>query len=173
MTFANAGGNFSGNTNYTITADGESTEVRINTNSPIVGQLIPTSAVDLVGILSQFDYNDPNAGYQLLLRTADDILLGGSIAMASPLSVSGLTQSGFTISWETNMAGTTQMLYGYTSNLELGVYSGPAGNSTSHTLTFTGANPATLFYVKAISVKGSDTALFRFKANRYSVFIFR
>lgn len=158
VTFVNAGGNFSGNTNYVITKDGENGEIRINTASPLVGQLIPTAEVDLVGILSQFDYNNPNEGYQLLLRDANDIILGESIAMASPLEVSGLTQSGFSLLWETNLAGSTQMLYGYTPSLELGVYNGPAGEVTSHVLTFSGAEPSTLFYIKAFSVKGSDTA---------------
>jgi phosphatidylserine/phosphatidylglycerophosphate/cardiolipin synthase-like enzyme len=158
VTFVNAGGNFSGNTNYVITADGENGEVRINTASPLVGQLIPTAEVDLIGILSQFDYNNPNEGYQLLLRTADDIILGESIALTSPVSVAGLTQSGFSLSWETSLPGTTQMRYGYTPSLELGVYNGPAGNSTAHTLSFSGAEPSTLFYIKVFSVKGPDTA---------------
>jgi phosphatidylserine/phosphatidylglycerophosphate/cardiolipin synthase-like enzyme len=158
VTFVNAGGNFSGNTNYNITKDGETGQIRINTASNLVGTLIPTSEVDIIGIMSQFDYNNPNAGYQLLLRNTDDILLGETIALTSPLAVSGLTQSGFTLSWETNLAGTTQMFYGYTPSLELGVYNGPAGNNTTHELTFTGAEPSTLFYIKAFSVKGSDTA---------------
>ena len=158
VTFVNAGGNFSGNTNYNITKDGETGQIRINTASNLVGTLIPTSEVDLIGIMSQFDYNNPNAGYQLLLRNTDDILLGETIALTSPLAVSGLTQSGFTLSWETNLAGTTQMFYGYTPSLELGVFNGPAGNNTVHELTFTGAEPSTLFYIKAFSVKGSDTA---------------
>jgi phosphatidylserine/phosphatidylglycerophosphate/cardiolipin synthase-like enzyme len=158
VTFANAGSNFAGNTNYNFTSGGYTGQIRINTNSPLVGTLIPTSTVDVIGILSQFDYADPNAGYQLLPRDENDIILGGTIAFTTPLDVTGLTQSGFTLNWETNMAGTTQMLYGYTTALELGVYNGTAGNVTSHSLAFTGADPATLFYVKAFSVKGSDTA---------------
>lgn len=64
--FVNAGGTFSGNTNYNITANGETGQIRINTTSNLVGQLIPTAAVDLVGVMSQFHYSNPNAGYQLL-----------------------------------------------------------------------------------------------------------
>lgn len=158
VTFVNAGGNFSGNTNYVITKDGENGEVRINTASPLVGQLIPTAEVDLVGILSQFDYNNPNEGYQLLLRDADDIILGESIALTSPVEVAGLTQTGFSLLWETSLPGTTQMKYGYTSALELGVYNGPAGEVTTHFLTFDGAEPSTLFYIKVFSVKDGDTA---------------
>ena len=156
--FVNAGGNFAGNTNYVITADGENGEVRVNTASPLVGQLIPTAEVDLIGILSQFDYNNPNEGYQLLLRDADDIILGESIAMASPVEVTGLTQSGFSLLWETTLPGTTQMRYGYTPALELGTFNGPAGEVTNHVLTFDGAEPSTLFYTKVYSVKGPDTA---------------
>ena len=158
ISFVNAGGTFSGNTNYNITAGGETGQIRINTASPLVGTLIPTSEVDLIGIMSQFDYNNPNAGYQLLLRNLDDIILGETIALTSSLQLTGLSKTGFTLLWETNLAGSTQMLYGNTPTLELGVYNGQAGAVTSHSLTFDGASPSTLFYVKAFSVKGSDTA---------------
>lgn len=158
VTFANAGANFAGNTNYNFTSGGYTGQIRINTNSPLVGTLIPTATVDVIGILSQFDYADPNAGYQLLPRDENDIILGGTIALTSPLTITNLSQSGFTLNWETNLAGTTQMFYGYTPSLELGVYNGPAGDVTSHALTLTGAEPSTLFYVKTFSVKNGDTA---------------
>ncbi|MCK9400515.1 MAG: phospholipase D-like domain-containing protein [Bacteroidales bacterium] len=156
--FVNAGGTFSGNTNYNITAGGETGVIRINTASNLVGQLIPTAEVDLVGVMSQFHYSNPNEGYQLLLRNTDDIILGEQIAMASSLEVMGLTTAGFSLYWKTNLAGTSQMLYGNTTAFELGVLTGPGPADTNHTVTLGGATPSTLFYVKAFSVKGSDTA---------------
>jgi len=71
--FINGGGVFSGNTNYNITANGDTAQVRINNNSNLVGQIIPTGEVTLIGICSQFSYTNPNAGYQLLLRDMADI----------------------------------------------------------------------------------------------------
>ncbi|HWY33622.1 MAG TPA: hypothetical protein VNX68_03180, partial [Nitrosopumilaceae archaeon] len=43
-TFTLGGGTFSGNTNYTVTASGQTGQVRINTASSLVGQVIPTGA---------------------------------------------------------------------------------------------------------------------------------
>lgn len=156
--FVNAGGTFSGNTNYNITANGETGQIRINTTSNLVGQLIPTAAVDLVGVMSQFHYSNPNAGYQLLLRNTDDIILGEQIAMASALEVVGLNMAQIGFYWKTNLSGTSQMFYGNTLAFELGVLTGPGPADTNHIITLGGAAPSTLFYVKAFSVKGADTA---------------
>ena len=69
VTFANAGGVFAGNTNYNVTANGETCQVRVNAASTgangLVGQIIPASKVTVIGICSQFDYTNPNTGYQL------------------------------------------------------------------------------------------------------------
>ena len=157
VSFVNPVGTFAGNTNYNITAGGETGVVRVNTGSNLVGQVIPTGEVDLVGILGQFHYTDPNAGYQLLLRDVNDILLGEQIAITSTLELSGLTTGGFNVSWKTNLDGSSEAFYGHTPALELGKLSG-AGNDTNHTVTVSGASPSTLFYLKAFSVKGPDTA---------------
>jgi len=156
--FVNAGGTFSGNTNYNVTSGGETGQVRVNTGSNLVGQLIPTAEVDLVGIMSQYHFSNPNLGYQFLLRNTDDIVLGQTIAMTSSVEVSGLTTAGFSLSWKTSLNGTSQMFYGYTPAFELGVITGPGSADTVHTVTLGGAAPSTLFYVMAFSVKGSDTA---------------
>jgi phosphatidylserine/phosphatidylglycerophosphate/cardiolipin synthase-like enzyme len=156
--FVNAGGTFSGNTNYNVTANDETGQVRVNTASNLVGQLIPTAAVDLIGVMSQFHYSNPNLGYQLLLRNTDDIILGEQIAMASSLEVMGLTTEGFSLYWKTNLSGTTQTFYGHTPAFELGFLTGPGPADTIHSITIGGAAPSSLFYVKAFSVKGADTA---------------
>jgi hypothetical protein len=83
VTFANGGGVFAGNTNYNVSAGGETCQVRVNTNSNLVGKYIPTGEVTIVGIGSQFHYTDPNAGYQLLLRDQDD-LIGVYVGMNEP-----------------------------------------------------------------------------------------
>ena len=68
VTFTDGGGFFAGNTNYTVTANGESAQVRINQYSNLVGHSIPTGIATLTGICSQYD-----AVYQLLLRDINDI----------------------------------------------------------------------------------------------------
>jgi len=155
--FSAAGNTFSGNTNYTITSGGESTQIRINNNSPIVGQIIPSGEVDLIGICSQHSYSSSTSGYQLLLRDNDDIISSSSIHIVSKITSSGISTTGFTLSWKTDIAGTTELYYGLTPTLELG-HLVAVGTGTDHAISITGANPSDLFYVKVFSVAGEDTA---------------
>ena len=156
-TFANAGGTFAGNTNYNITANGQTAQIRINNASTtLIGMTIPSGMVNLVGICSQFSYTSASAGYQLLLRDADDILAIGSINLTTPVTVSDLTNSSFKLSWTTNIAGTTEIYYGHTPSLELG-HQSAAGTGTDHVISITGASASDLFYIKAYSVSAPDT----------------
>ena len=156
VTFANAGGVFSGNTNYNVTANGETCAVRVNNASNLVGQIIPAAQVTLVGICSQFSYTDPAGGYQMLLRDKDDIISTSTIVFTTPLAVSNIATNSLTFGWNTNIAGTTELYYGLTPQLELGHMSN-AGTGTTHTINVTGLNPADLVYVQAFSVAASDT----------------
>ncbi len=156
VTFANAGGVFAGNTNYNVTAGSETCQVRVNTSSNLVGQIIPASAVTIVGICSQFSYTSATSGYQFLLRDKADIISASTISFTTPLTVSNITTSGLTFGWNTNIAGTTELYYGRTKQLELGHLSA-AGTGTSHTLNVSGLNPADLVYVQAFSVASGDT----------------
>ena len=156
VTFANAGGVFAGNTNYNVTANGETCQVRVNTLSNLVGQIIPASKVKVTGLCSQFHYTDPAAGYQLLLRDKNDIVSESSILFTTPLAISNITTNAFTLGWNTNIAGTTELFYGLTPQLELGHISA-AGTGTAHTINLTGLNPADLVYVQAFSVASPDT----------------
>jgi len=155
--FSNAGSTFTGNTNYTITAGGESAQIRINNSSSLVGEIIPSGEVDLVGICSQFSYTSSSSGYQLLLRDTQDILSGSSIHIISPVTQSNITITDFVLSWETDIDGTTELYYGFTQELELGHVSTP-GIGTIHSLDLASLAPSDLLYVKVFSVAGQDTA---------------
>lgn len=61
-------GNFAGNTNYTFTDGTNTGELRVNNNSNLVGTAIPTGAVSIVAVLSQY-----TTTYQLLPRDVNDI----------------------------------------------------------------------------------------------------
>jgi phosphatidylserine/phosphatidylglycerophosphate/cardiolipin synthase-like enzyme len=156
VTFANAGGVFSGNTNYNVTANGETCQVRVNNSSNLVGQIIPADKVTIIGLCSQFSYTSPSGGYQLLLRDKNDIISESSILFTTPLTVTGITTSSFSLNWSTNISGTTELYYGLTPQLELGHMS-VAGTGTTHSINITGRNPADIVYVQAFSVAGSDT----------------
>ncbi len=152
VVFAAGGTTFAGKTNYTITAEGQSGEVRINsTSSPLVGQVIPVDTVTLIGILSQY-----STYYQLLLRDADDIISSKAISLRSTVTTSNISTSGFDLSWVTDVVGSTEAQYGKTPDLELGTIP-DQGESKDHTLSISGAQPAEVYYVRPFSVLGEDT----------------
>ncbi|MCX6277883.1 MAG: phospholipase D-like domain-containing protein [Bacteroidetes bacterium] len=156
VTFANAGGVFSGNTNYNVTANGETCQVRVNNASNLVGQIIPADQVTVIGLCSQFSYTSSTSGYQLLLRDKNDIISSSSIVFTTPLTVSNITTSALSFSWNTNIAGTTELFYGLTPQLELGHVS-VTGAGIAHTINITALHAADLVYVQAFSVASSDT----------------
>jgi hypothetical protein len=76
-------GNFAANTNYGfVDANGDTCEVRIDGDTDIDGTPIPTEAVDLIGVLGQFDRTGaggtrvPCTGYQVLPRALTDFNKG-------------------------------------------------------------------------------------------------
>lgn len=148
-----AGGVFAGKTNYSFTAGGHTGQIRISsTTSPLVGQVIPTDTVTLVGILSQF-----STTYQLLLRDVNDIISNKAINLRSAVSVSNITSTGFHLNWKTDVSGSTEARYGMTPALELG-YLSDQGTATEHSFAFTGGQASEFYYVQPFSVSGEDTA---------------
>ncbi len=156
VTFANAGGVFAGNTNYNVSANGETCQVRVNNASNLVGQIIPASQVTLVGICSQFSFTSATSGYQMLLRDKSDIISSSSIVFTTPLAVTNITPNSLSFAWSTNIAGTSELYYGRTPQLELGHVSS-TGTGTTHSANISGLNPADLVYVQAFSVATPDT----------------
>ncbi|WP_430406542.1 phospholipase D-like domain-containing protein [Fluviicola sp.] len=160
-TFANGGATFAGNSNYNITMGGQTMQVRITNGSPLVGEIIPSGTVNLTGIMSQFCFTPTTgctSGYQLLLRTISDIQSTSSIYLTQSISTSAITTTGFDIDWSTNIAGTNSYIkYGLTPALELGTI--PSGNTINHVATITGLTPATIYYVRAYSYNGADSAV--------------
>ncbi len=148
-------GNFAASTNYNFNSNGESGQLKTGTG-PLVGQPIPTGAVNITGIVSQYSYSG-SGGYQLLVRNGLDIVPDSTILITSPVSINNINTTGFTLNWTTNITGTSQIQYGNTPNLEIGILNGTA-NTTNHTIILNGANASELFYARAFSVHSSDTA---------------
>jgi phosphatidylserine/phosphatidylglycerophosphate/cardiolipin synthase-like enzyme len=150
--FTNGGNVFSGGT-YSFSSGGNSCQIYVRTNdSPLVGEIIPSQPVTLTGINSQFYEN-----YQVLVRSYDDLVPGSSIYLTSALTMNNLSQSGFDLHWITNIAGSTELFFGNTPDLELGQLS-DTGNTTDHAISITDMDPSELIYVQAFSVSGEDTA---------------
>ncbi|MCD6596541.1 MAG: hypothetical protein J7L04_02565, partial [Bacteroidales bacterium] len=149
---------FEGNKNYSLSSNGQTFEVRVNSSTNIPGETIPTGPVSISGILGQYSWNDPDAGYQLLPRNTDDIISESSINMTGRLVATQITTSSFELNWLTDTEGTTEIIYGKTPELELGKLSISVAN-LSHSISVTNGNPSEIFYVKAFSTNGIDTAM--------------
>ncbi|MBI9067729.1 MAG: T9SS type A sorting domain-containing protein [Salinivirgaceae bacterium] len=154
--FANGGSTFAGNTSYSFETNGESASIYVKAGSPLEGNIIPSSEVKLIGICSQYSYDDPNGGYQLLIRDMGDIQNNSSIFFTSAVELSNLSTSGFELSWTTNTTGDSWLMYGNTGDLELGT-SIAETEDVFHQVSLTNFEPSEIIYAKAVSTDGNDT----------------
>ena len=154
--FVNAGGQFAGNENYSFTDGINTGQLRINTNSPFVGQAIPTDRFDLVAICSQY-----YSTYQLLPRDADDLISERSINITSPIEVSA-TNNSITLFWSTDVGGFPFVRYG-SSNDIASLTNVKEGDSTTsdetnnHLVEITGLQPSELVYAQLFMTNETDT----------------
>lgn len=157
-------GSFSGNKNYSFTDGTNTLELRISSNSPIVGTPIPTEQFNMVAICSQYSFNpnDTREGYQLLPRTLDDITLGGAVNFTTPVEVVTLTKNSIELGWETDVGATPFVRYG-TSAIADSLTHVKQGDSTTsdeynfHVAEITGLEAAEIIYAQAFMVLESDT----------------
>lgn len=149
-TFSTAGSG----TNYDITDAGGTAEVRVVTTTNIDGTPIPSDAVSITGIMSQYDPSGVG-GYQLLPRDLGDIAPPGNPPVISTvLSQTNITTSSFTVNFSTLYEGNTIIYYGLT-NPPASVTS-DAALTTSHALDITGLTAGTIYYVQAASVSTTN-----------------
>ena len=152
VSFQNGGQTIAGNNSYIATDGISSFTTYIRTGSPLIGQILPTGNIDIVGISSQY-----LTTYQLLPRDINDFIIPAAIQIVSPITVSNIVTDGFKLSWLTDSLGTSQVKYGRTANLELGFANGSM-NTTNHEVSISGLNPADIIYGRCFSVNGIDTA---------------
>ncbi len=105
--------------------------------------------MDLVGIVSQFSF-DGTGGYQLLPRGQVDLIPASDICYTSPVVQSNMSTTGFTLSWDTDLASAGTVEYGLTE--DLGQVIEGASSTTDHSVDLTGLEPGTIYYARAISV---------------------
>lgn len=159
VTFADAGGVFSQKKYEFLSDNGESGYIYVKSSqTDIIGQPIPSGKVNLTGLLSQFDFSSPTAGYQVLPRTIADIQQASSIYLTSTLNNTNFTKTELDFSWTTNIIGTTEMYYGLSavdvkSNQVAGV-----GGDTDHSIALSNFSAGQIIWVQAFSVNGNDTA---------------
>lgn len=157
--FADGGASFTGNTTYAITSGAAEGTVFTRNDNPLVGSLIPVSPVDMVAVSSQFSFSG-EGGYQILPRDADDVTSPNPINIISAVTVSNLTENGFTINWVTDVPSTTEAYYtpdldgeGLTDN-----FTTQAESVTEHTLVLDNLEPGEVYFTRVFSVAEQDTA---------------
>lgn len=153
VTFTNGGSTFSSNTDYTFIDGNTSGILYLKTGNVLVGTTIPTGAVNITGVVSEY-----NGKYEVLPRDANDVANTSALYYTTSQTMTNLSTSGFDINWTTNTASNAFIQYGHTKSLELGTLAGTT-NSTSQTVTVSGANPSEIFYVKTFSISGADSAV--------------
>ena len=157
-------GYFQGGTsgsNYTISdATGTLTDgLRIDADvTSIVGQPIPSGAIDIIGILQQFQYGPPyNSGYQLLPRFISDLVYDGSPLILNPVLAADIDTSSFRVYFNTARNGNSQVKYGLTPSLELDSVV-VEEDTTMHVVPITGLEGSTLYYYRAYSTNSVGTS---------------
>jgi phosphatidylserine/phosphatidylglycerophosphate/cardiolipin synthase-like enzyme len=154
-------GNFIGSTNYNIT-DPTGTlfsGLRVDNNvSSIIGSIIPSGQVDIIGILGQYDTSPPySTGYQLQPRFIQDIVYDGAPLILTPVYASDIDINSFTVYFSTARKGNSQVKYGLTPSLELDSVIVDT-DTTEHEVQITGLQSSTLYYFKAYSTNDLGTS---------------
>lgn len=156
--FNDAGQTFTGNKKYTFTSNGETGYMYIKNGQDFVGTIVPSAPVELTAICSQFDFSNPNAGYQLLPRDLNDLYIPSSIYFVDALTNTSFTKTDLEFIWNTNIEGTTEMFYGPTAETVTSNNISVSGSSIDHNIDIAGLNAGEITWVQAFSVSGADTA---------------
>ena len=153
----NSGGSLFTVGTHDFTANTESGKIYIRNGHPLENSLIPSGPVTLIGISSQYTFFVPaNDGYQILPRDSADIINSGNLILTSAVTQSNITTNSFDLSWTTSDSASTECNYATTQALSSNINN--SGNVVTHTLSLTGLQPATFYYVQCYSVNGNDTA---------------
>ena len=145
--FVNQGGVFGVGT-LSFSSNGESSQIFVRSGHSLIGTEIPLASVNLTGLCSEF-----NGAYQLILRDINDIEVASDFFINVSPTQSDLTTEGFTVKWETNVPGSSNIRYGLTSSLDEVI--NLTGSTTNHSVVLTGLEPGEFYYVQAFSNDGN------------------
>jgi hypothetical protein len=160
LVFNDGGGTFSGNTTYNYSADGETGIIYVRNSVNLVGEIIPIAGITLIGISSQYTFTG-FGGEQTLPRDINDIINDSPINIISSIEQSNLAINSFSLSWFTDLASSTGVFYGtdeYADISEMSV-AFTEESLTEHTIELNGLEDGSVYFAKAFSVLGNDTAI--------------
>ena len=153
---------FSANTTYKLNNNATlATYVPTNSNGAdgLIGKPSPTGTFDAVGIMSQYTSSaaGTTGGFQLLNRKYADFIQGSTPNLTNSPVPANISTTGFTVSFNTQNAGNTQILYSTSPTLPAASTTTltSAALSTQHSLAITGLQPATVYYVQAVSTNAT------------------
>jgi phosphatidylserine/phosphatidylglycerophosphate/cardiolipin synthase-like enzyme len=130
--------------------------VPANSNGPdgLIGKPSPTGTYDAIGIMSQFSpsASSVTGGYQFLSRKYADFVQGLTPNLTSSPMPTNISTTGFTVSYNTQNAGSTQLAYGTSPTGPFTATAAVTTQTTTHSQALTGLTPGTIYYVQAISV---------------------
>lgn len=126
-----------------------------NSTTNIIGEMIPVSAVNIEGILSQHSWNDAYSGYQILPLDMDAFYSAFAVNFMSGVTQTDLSTSGVTLNWTTDVNSTTGVFYGPTA--DLGQQMDIEESVTDHQITIENLESGTPYYCKVYSALDEDT----------------
>lgn len=158
VVFTDGGGTF-GNSTYQFTGNGEEGLIYLRSGHELIGEIIPVGPVTLIGLSSQFTF-DGVGGYQLIPRDANDLINNNVISIVSPTVESNQTTSSYTLTWYTDVPASTGVRYStdeqaLDDDMTL-VYVDEM--VTEHMITLEDLESGQVYFNRAFSVTGTDTA---------------
>ena len=148
---------FNANTSYRL--NGNCAYVTyVPTNSTgadgLIGKPSPTGTFDAIGVLSQYSSSatSTTGGYQLLNRKYSDFIQGLTPNLTTSPVPTNITTTALTVSFTTQNTGDTQLAYATSPTGTFTPMAGSTALTTAHSQVLTGLQPATIYYVQAVSV---------------------
>lgn len=149
VTFDNAGGNFnSSGTYFASDPNGNTAEVYLRSNHPLLGSFIPGDPVQLTAIVSSF------FGPQLLPRFESDFQTAPCFYFSQTPEESELQTDGFKVEWSTNLSASAKIRYGTTPNPVTEVPM--TGVATGFYYTFSGLQPGTIYWIQVEATHNNE-----------------
>lgn len=153
--FGSGAQTMTGNSTYPFIANSEQGVIYVRDGNPLEGEILPTGETTVHGIVSQFSFSG-FGGYQILPRNTDDLVGTSAINLASVVDQYDIVTDAISIQWSTDIAGDSKVEYGTTTALGMDV--SDATVATDHQLTIDGLEAGTIYYIRASSTSGDDTA---------------